>query len=189
MGIEELHQKITLEEFIEIEKTSEVPLEFIDGYLIAKSFSSMVHNKIVLRISSEIDRYLRKKPCEVFSEQIEVILGDDRVKPDVFVVCKKENENFKKLGQSFLSIPDLVFEVVSPSNAGLDTITKMELYAKCGIKEYNLVYQEGMIHQYVLNEFGSYYPKNSYKNSDVYKSYVLEELEIDMDFIFEDLEF
>lgn len=48
-------------------------------------------------------------------------------------------------GQSFLTIPTLIFEVVSPSNASLDTITKMELYAKFGIKEYNLIYQEGII--------------------------------------------
>ncbi|MGL5616850.1 MAG: Uma2 family endonuclease [Sarcina sp.] len=65
---------------------------------------------------------------------MEVILENDRVKPDVFVVCKDINKEFNKIGQSFLTIPSLIFEVVSHSNASLDTITKMELYAKAGIK-------------------------------------------------------
>lgn len=188
MGIEELNYKYSLEEFLEYEKTSEYPLEFVNFSIYAKSFTSVTHNTIVNRINARIDSFLFKKPCRVFSEQIEVILGKDRVKPDVFVVCKDKDDKFNMRGQSFLTIPSLVFEVVSPSNASLDTVEKMSLYARFGIKEYNLVYQEGMVHQYVLNEFGSYYAKNSYKINDIYKSLALEGLEIDLNRVFEDLE-
>ena len=188
MAVEKLNPKITLEDFLEVEKDSDVILEYINGYIEAKSFSSMKHNKIVTRINGEVDRFLRKKPCEVFSEQIEVILGENRVKPDVFVVCKKDGK-FSKVGQSFLTIPSLIFEVVSHSNASLDTITKMELYAKFGIREYNLVYQEGLVYQYVLNEFGSYYPVNSYKIDDKYESVAIDGLNIELEDIFENLDF
>ena len=184
MGIKELEPRYTLEEFLEEENNSEYPLEYVNGYIYAKSFSSIKHNKIVNRINNKVDNYLLGKPCDVFSEQIEVILGSDRVKPDIFVICKKGDEKVKTLGQSFLTIPSLIFEVVSPSNASLDTVTKMELYAKFGIPEYNLVYQEGEIHQYKLNEYNVYYLNKSYKIGDFYKSIELESLEIKIEDIF-----
>ncbi|WP_297436228.1 Uma2 family endonuclease [uncultured Clostridium sp.] len=188
MGIQELNILYTLEEFLELEKKSDVPLEFIKGYVYAKSFSSINHNTIVNRINAKVDNYLLNKPCRVFSEQIEVILGKDRVKPDVFVVCKdSEKDKFETLGQSFLTIPTLIFEVVSPSNASLDTITKMEIYAKAGIKEYNLVYQNGEIHQYKLNEYEVYYLNNSYRIDEVYKSIVMDDLEFKLNNIFSGL--
>lgn len=188
MGIEELNYKYSLEEFLEYEEASEHPLEFVNFSIYAKSFTSAIHNTIVNRINASIDNFLFGKPCRVFSEQIEVILGKDRVKPDVFVVCKDNNDKFNMRGQSFLTIPTLIFEVVSPSNASLDTVEKMSLYARYGIKEYNLVYQEGMIHQYILNEFGSYYPKNSYRMNEIYKSYAIDGLEIDLNRVFDNLE-
>lgn len=188
LGVQQFNVVCTLAEFTEFENQSDVPLEFIDGYIYAKSFSSMKHNKIVTRINSKIDNYLLDKPCQVFSEQIEVILGSDRVKPDVFVVCRNNNIKIQVLGQSLLTVPTLIFEVVSPSNARLDTVTKMDLYAKSGIPEYNLVYQEGEIHQYKLNEFGVYYLNHSYKNMDTYNSVVLDNLEFDLNDIFINLD-
>lgn len=188
MELKNLNPKISLQEFNELEKTSDEPLEYINGYVYARSFSSMVHNKIVTRINGEIDRFLRGKPCQVFSEQIEVILGENRVKPDVFVVCKEKNE-FRKVGQSFLTIPKIVFEVVSPSNASLDTIVKMDMYAKFGIKEYNLVYQDGRIYKYILNEVGDYYCESDYRKGEKYVSSAIMGLSIDTSFVFDDLEF
>ncbi|MGL4450082.1 MAG: Uma2 family endonuclease [Sarcina sp.] len=188
MGIKELEPKYTLEEFLEQEKEVDYPLEYVGGYIYAKSFSSVKHNRIVNRINAKIEDYLDEKPCIVLSEQIEVILGRDRVKPDVFVVCRNNDNKFEMRGQSFLTIPTLIFEVVSPSNASLDTITKMELYAKFGIKEYNLIYQEGNVQQYKLNEFGVYYLEKSYRTEDIYESLVMKDLKIDLNKIFKNLE-
>ena len=44
----------TLEEFLEVENASNEILEFINGYIYAKSFSSMNHNTIVNRINAKI---------------------------------------------------------------------------------------------------------------------------------------
>ncbi|MGL4873273.1 MAG: Uma2 family endonuclease [Clostridium sp.] len=188
MGIQEFNEVYKLEEFLKFEEKSEVPLEFINGYIYAKSFTSINHNRIVNRINAKIDEYLGEKPCMVLSEQIEVVLGEDRVKPDVFVVCKNNRNEYERIGQSFITKPTLIFEVVSHSNARLDTVTKMDLYAKHEIEEYNLVYQEGEIHQYKLNEYGVYYLNKSYKKDDVYKSIALENLEININNVFKGLE-
>ena len=81
-----------------------------------------------------------------------------------------------------------MFEIVSPSNVSLDTVIKMDLYAKHGIEEYNLVYQTGDIHQYKLSEFGSYYLNKSYRFDDEYKSLVMENLEFKINDILDGLD-
>ena len=187
MEIKELKPKYTLEEFLEEEKLVEYPLEYVGGYIYPKIFTSMKHNKIITKISTKLENYFEDKTCLVFSEQIEVILGSDRVKPDLFIVCKNKDAELKTKGQSIITIPSLVFEVVSPRDASLDTITKMELYAKFGIKEYNLIYQEGTIHQYKLNEYGDYYLNKSYGEEHTYKSLVFGKLEFEISRIFNNL--
>lgn len=184
MGIKDYYPRYTLEEFLEEEKKVEYPLEYLNGYIYAKSFTSIEHNTIISNIMADLVYYLKGKDCRAFSEQIEVIMGKDRVKPDIFVVCKENNE-FKKKGQSFLTIPTMIFEVVSKSNSSLDTITKMELYAKFGVKEYNLVYQEGYVQQYKLTEDETYYLNKAYDIRDEYKSIEFEDFTCRLQEIFD----
>lgn len=52
--------------------------------------------------------------------------------PDVAVYCDKE-QIFKR---GFLGVPQLIVEVLSPSNADNDTIKKKEIYEEFGVPEY-----------------------------------------------------
>ncbi len=185
MGLEELKPKYTLEEFLDEEIKSKYPLEYINGYIYAKSFTSVNHNTIINNIMADLVYYLKNKNCKAFSEQIEVIMGKDRVKPDIFVVCKSEDKDFEMKGQSFLTVPTVIFEVVSKSNATLDTIYKMELYARFGVKEYNLVYQEGTIQQYKLTDTETYYLNKSYDIRDIYESLELDNFKLSLQEIFD----
>ncbi len=154
-------------------------VEMIDNTIYCSSSTSQNHNKITGRIYSKLDDYFMGSCCEVFSEQIEVILSEeDLVKPDIFVVCNKESR-----GQSIITVPSLVFEVISKSNAKLDTIKKMNLYACYGIKEYCLVYQDGVVAQFILD--GDTYKINEkYNKTDLYESVVFSDLKIDLSRIF-----
>ncbi|MGL5616474.1 MAG: Uma2 family endonuclease [Sarcina sp.] len=168
-------------------KTTDDKVEMINNEIYCSSFTSKNHNIITGRLFAKLDDFLYGKPCKVFSEQIEVILSEDsKVKPDIFVVCPNETGEFEELGQSYITVPILIFEVVSESNAKLDTIEKMNLYSTYGIKEYCLVYQDGRIEQYILhNDY--YRVANVYSSKDIYKSIVFENLEIDLNRIFSDI--
>lgn len=52
--------------------------------------------------------------------------------PDIAVYCDKE-QRFKR---GFLGVPQLVIEVLSPSNSEDDTIKKKEIYEQFGVPEY-----------------------------------------------------
>lgn len=157
-------------------------VELIDSEIYYSSFTSKIHNKLTMRLSSELDRYFRDKSCEVYSEQIEVILGENKVKPDIFVVCGKD-EKISSKGESILTTPTLIMEVVSKSNASLDTITKMDLYARYEIPEYCLVYQDGSIVQMILED-GIYRANKIYDKDSIYISSAFPEIKINLAEIF-----
>lgn len=95
----------------------------------------------------------------------------------------KNSEDFIIEDESFLSPPKIVFEVISRSTANHDYITKLYVYQKFGVLEYNIVEQNGFIVQYTLKD-GQYEITNTFKAGDVYKSSIFEDLTIDLKDIF-----
>ena len=117
--------------------------------------------------------------CEPFDEQIEIIFRDKeevyKYKPDIFVMC----ENSTKQGESFTSTPIIIFEIVSRSTSSHDYITKLAVYQKFKVQEYNIVEQSGKIIQYSLVD-NQYIIRDVYKNDDIYVSSVFEDLKISL---------
>ena len=93
-------------------------------------------------------------------------------------------EDAKRRGEKFITPPKIIFEVVSRECAGNDYFVKSEAYQKFGVLEYNIVEQNGNIVQYKL-ENNLYYIANTYHRDDMYKSVVFEDLNIDLNDIFE----
>ncbi|MGL5715624.1 MAG: Uma2 family endonuclease [Paraclostridium sp.] len=157
-------------------------VEFIDGVVTYSSNTSILHNKIVFRLAAKIDDNLVNSKCEVLSDGIEVILEEGErgtyVKPDVFITC---NTTYK--GQSVTSIPLVVFEVASDGNPENDYERKYKLYRRYGIREYNIIEQNGNIVQFTLqNSF--YHVTKTFNKDDVFTSSVFSDLEIDLKQIF-----
>ncbi|MDF3016991.1 MAG: hypothetical protein K0R44_2216, partial [Thermomicrobiales bacterium] len=74
----------------------------------------------------------------LFTAPLDVFIpGGDPVQPDVLLVLPDGNARVELRGIE--GPPDLVIEVVSPSNRGRDLLTKRALYARAGVREYWLV--------------------------------------------------
>lgn len=76
----------------------------------------------------EIKKDFQKLKDLVMAKKAELV-------PDIAVYCDKE-QIFKR---GFLGIPQLIIEILSPSNADDDTITKRETYSDYGVSEYWIV--------------------------------------------------
>lgn len=174
---------ITPEEFEEIQSRYDGVCEYLNGEILFSSRTSQSHNRIVRRILSRLDAYFEGSNCEPFAEQIEVIFKNESEQynflPDVFVMC----EDAKTLGESFISSPKIIFEVVSPNYSDNDYFIKARIYQKFGVLEYNIVEPSGSITQYTLvnNAYGT--PRVFYAN-DTYKSSVYEDLSFNLENIF-----
>lgn len=175
----EKNKYISPEEFESIQDSYECKIEYDNGNIIMHSDTSDYHNEIVGNIAAYLKLYLKGSKCKVRIEQIEVIFDENhKYKPDVFVVCEEASMK----GQSYTSIPKIIFEVISKSTASHDRITKLELYQKYGVLEYNMVEQNGNIIQCTLID--EYYSINTYHHGDIYVSSVFPDFKIDLGDIF-----
>ena len=167
------------EDFEEIQKNFNGKAEFDNGSIFLSSNTSIEHNRIKRKILSKLDNFFKESQCEPFDEQIEVIFQNKdelyKYKPDIFVMC----ENATTKGESFTSVPKIIFEVVSKSTASHDYITKLAVYQKFKLEEYNIVEQNGKIIQYSLVD-NQYEIADVYKNDDIYVSTVFEDLKISL---------
>ena len=115
--------------------------ELINGAAYAKAAPSLGHHSVVKKLFRQLDAFLADKPCEVFFAPVAVRLdtgAEDTtvVEPDIFVVC---DESKIKDGKSVVGAPDFVAEIMSPSTAKHDRVTKLNLYRRSGVREYSIV--------------------------------------------------
>lgn len=138
-----LKQIYSLEEYLELEKTTEEKFEFWNGNVWSMSGASTNYNRIVRNLNTEIDLQLREKGCEIFP-------SDMRVKvpaytpyryPDLTALCgKPEIENLQ--GVDLLVNPQLIVEVLSESTEAFDRGDKFSYYKSIPyFNEYILVAQ------------------------------------------------
>lgn len=174
---------ITPEEFEEIQSKYNGICEYLNGEILFSSRTSQKHNRVVRRILSRLDAYFDGSKCEPFSEQIEVIFKNENEQynflPDIFVMY----EDAETLGESFISSPKIIFEVVSEKYSDNDYFIKARIYQKFGVLEYNIVKPSGYITQYALVN-GTYGTPKVFSSKDSYKSSVYNDLKFELENIF-----
>ena len=110
--------------------------ELINGEVVAMSPAATNHNKIATNIAGIFWNFLKGKKCVPFADGEAVYLTEeDHFIPDFMVVCDPE----KVKSDGIHGAPDLVVEILSPGTAHNDRGRKMDVYAKCGVREYWIV--------------------------------------------------
>ena len=114
-----------------------VRAELIDGEFWDLAAPSRKHQEIVIEVSTRLKRFIEEHggPCKVYPAPFAVnLFADDStfVEPDVLVVCDRD----KLSDRGCEGAPDLVVEVVSPSNPDMDYVSKLSLYREAGVREY-----------------------------------------------------
>jgi len=125
------------------------PCQLIDGELIMTPSPSYGHQAIVLKIASKLlDFVQRKRLGHVVAAPLDVYLTDlDVYQPDVIYVSNQRKHIIK---ERIKGAPDLLVEVLSPSNAYYDLGHKKNVYESAGIREYWIVdVQEKSVEVYV----------------------------------------
>ena len=186
MAINAIDNKIyTYNDYLKFSEDTIV--EIIDGRISAMSPApSRIHQKIVMDISYKIRQYIENNngPCEVYAAPFDVVLKNDEeealsskniVQPDISVICDKS----KLTDRGCTGSPDMIVEVVSPSNSRDDYIKKLNLYEKFKVREYWIVNPiKKSILVYTLSENGYEMP-DSYTFNDNVKVNIYNDLEVD----------
>jgi len=167
--------------------------EIIDGVAYAMAPPSTEHQRIAGKLYRKFADFLDNKPCEPFIAPFGVTfdknLKDDKnpqaVEPDITVICDKS----KITKRGCKGAPDLIIEILSPSTASHDIITKRRLYEQNGVLEYWIVDPTNqIITRFYLNEELSKYKEPEYfSKDDIIIPIILPELQIDINGIFPEI--
>lgn len=135
--------KMTVEEYLAMERASEEKHEFLDGEIYLMSGGTGNHSFISTNINASLHAQLRKSPCRTTTSDLRVQVSDTGLYtyPDISVVCDPIfwTDNHRDT----LLNPTLIIEVLSPSTERYDRGKKFQHYrALESLKEYVLVAQD-----------------------------------------------
>jgi Uma2 family endonuclease len=113
-------------------------VQLIDGELMASPAPTRDHQWSILQLSSQFNTFvLTRNLGAVYCSPIDVYFTDEEAyQPDIIFISQKKLNN---LGKRIDIIPDLIVEVLSPSNAYHDLVHKKNVYEAHGVKEYWIV--------------------------------------------------
>lgn len=115
-------------------------VELIDGELYDMSPLLRVHQSIQMVLSAAFYNFIQTNHgnCEVYPAGLGVWLDEDDhtvLMPDITVCCDPDRLTEKGMDGA----PDLVVEILSPSNWKKDSILKYKKYVGAGVREYWMV--------------------------------------------------
>lgn len=115
--------------------------ELIDGVIYMSPAPKFNHQKTLRTIARQLeDKILTENLGEVIMSPFDVYLDEElnAVQPDIVVVLNANDHIIDREG-SIHGVPDLLVEILSKGNTKHDTVKKLELYERFGVKEYWIV--------------------------------------------------
>ncbi len=133
-ALEQQAKRWNYEEYYKLEDDQRY--EVIDGRLLMAPAPDTWHQDWLGNLHVLTTLYARKKKLgRVFIAPVDVVLDPENVvQPDLVFVAAKNLGIIEK--RAIFGAPDLVVELLSPSSVRRDRHTKMNLYARFGVKEY-----------------------------------------------------
>ncbi len=172
--------------------------ELWDGFIkLMTPAPNLYHQKVSSELFGLFYSHFKKnqKKCQLFHAPFDVRFpkngkkADNEiftvVQPDIVVVCDKS----KLDKRGCLGAPDFIAEIVSPKTAKHDMEDKYKLYEENGVNEYWIVFpHEKVVQSFILKE-GKYSKVGTFAKGEMAPVSIFNnELEVDLDIVFEDLE-
>jgi Uma2 family endonuclease len=138
-------QKISIEEYLEMENASQEKHEYYQGEVFAMSVAKVTHNVIATNLLTALKIKLKGKSCRPFNsdQRIQIETNTLFTYPDVSIICgdviTRNNDDYNVLN------PTVIIEVLSHSTKNYDRGEKFKLYRSIPtLKEYVLVDSESI---------------------------------------------
>ncbi len=160
------NRNYSLEEYFDLEATSQLKYEYLGGAIYAMVGGSVNHNLIAGNLAAQLKLALRDSGCVVFGSDMRVHTRDGLYTyPDVSVVCGKIELTDDKLDT--LVNPILLAEVLSKSTAKYDRSEKFEMYQTIdSLREYVLIEQKEIYtERFIKDERGAWQLAATYRSA------------------------
>jgi len=159
--------------------------EVIDGVLYMTPPPRTQHQLIIARIVDHLMEFMRSKPMgQVLFAPIGVRLPNQPVslQPDILFI---RAERLDIIGEDYVEgAPDLVMEILSPSNWLYDRREKKQVYQEGGVSEYWIVDPRARTVEVYQLEGGSYLLVGQYGSGEAAQSSGISGFEVPVDEVF-----
>ena len=146
--------KISPEQYLKIERNSDIRHEFFNGELFAMTGAKKNHNLINTSLIVNLVNGIGNSTCRVFSNDMRVKIESESgyVYPDIVVACN--NLEFEDSEFDTLTNPIVIIEILSDSTEAFDRGDKFAYYRKIPtLKEYLIVSQSKCrVEQFIKKE-------------------------------------
>jgi Uma2 family endonuclease len=132
--------------------------ELINGQIYMSPAPTNRHQRVLKVLLKIVDDFIENQTLgEVLVSPVDIFFDDHQnaVQPDL-VFISKDNPNQPLDDEPYRGSPDLLVEILSPSNNKHDLIIKKDLYEKFGVKEYWIIdptTKESIVYQMVGKEY------------------------------------
>lgn len=137
--------RFTVDEYFEVELTSEERHEYVDGEIIQMGGGSYSHNHILMRLYIILGRVFTEPAYRVCGESTRVRVGDpvSYLFPDATLVAGRGQLEERPL--ETLLDPLAIFEILSPSTERYNRGRKAELYRSIDSLQYYVLISQDEI--------------------------------------------
>lgn len=147
----------TYADYLKLPEEPGFRFEVLEGCLLKEPSPSVKHQRVSRALGYHLKTYFdtHDPPGEIFFAPLDVTLSHSNVlQPDILFVSSLRKGIIGK--ERVDGAPDLVVEIMSPSNRRKDRLCKMDIYRKAGVLHYWLVDpEENTLEAFALK--GGYY--------------------------------
>jgi Uma2 family endonuclease len=132
--------------------------ELINGQLYMSPTPTNLHQRVSRKLLIKLSDFVEKNDLgEVFYAPLDIYFDktSNAVQPDIIFISRN-NESQPQDKIPYEGVPDLLIEILSPSNNKHDLVTKKDLYEKFGVKEYWIIdptSKESIVYQLIGKEY------------------------------------
>lgn len=157
MSLRKPRTRMTVAEYLEMEKASDVKHEYLDGDIYAMSGASKRHNIVCNNFRDNVRPHLRGGPCQIYTFEVKVYIEalNTFYYPDLVIACDPDDSD-----DYFVKRPVLIVEVESPTTSGIDRREKLMAYRKLpSLREYVILAQDKISAEVFRREDGDWVPE------------------------------
>ena len=183
MPTTETKNKYTIKDYMLLEEGA--PYQLINYDLIMSPSPNPYHQRISFELSILLGIYLKATNNKGYAAAapLDVYFNDGNCfQPDLIYISEERKAALVK--DKIEGTPDLVIEILSPSNAYYDLRQKKDLYEKYGVQEYIIDPSQQIAEVHVLKE-GLFVFDQKVKQPDAFHSTILEGFSVGLKELFE----
>jgi Uma2 family endonuclease len=175
---------LTYDDYVRLTPPDSGNYELHNGQIVYMASPIPPHQKLSLRLSNRIFNHIEQhKLGELFTAPMDVVFTiHDTIQPDI-IFLTTEKEHFigaKKIEGA----PDLIVEILSPSNTPKEMRYKKSIYELSGVREYWVVNLDKKTLTQYENTDKEFHVKRVFKHSDTLTSLVVQGFETAMSGLF-----